>query len=323
MDGNWACRVACRGCGRQAPRSVADAARAAHAAATSGSNGKQGGATTTKERGQPHSQRPAAQPGAAGARSFADVVRSMGLVAGQQQPKHEHPEPTQDMPDETAAQWRYWKERRTAAAKAGDFGKQDVDLCDAKLAELQAVAKASRPWASRVQAATHRHDKARLQKESAQADVEAAKAALAHMEGVLAEAIEEERTAAKELAAVRAEATTQASQPAPKGVEDALAALLRAAARDQVDVAALAARLANGDAAMRTRSPTPLPREARTSPPLPPHSCATAPTIPNAQPDTPARSPARRSRSRKREDDEDGVSEVASETGRQRSGRRR
>ena len=314
---NWACRLACRACGRQAPRSIADAARA-NAEAKPGAKvgGKPGRVAPTTSGGPQPRQVPA---GKASGRTFADVVRALGLGQNLPPTSDDPMDAAPSMPEEAAAQWRYWKDRRAAAARAGEFGKHDLAVCDKELADLQAAARASRPWAARVQAATHRSDRARQQREEALADVAAARAALAHLEGVLVAAEAEVEIATKELAAVQAEALPEGAAPASPtpDLDRALATLVQAASSAGVGLEALAERVAAAALAGAGHGRSERSQEIPPEQVTPPTPTLHPPATPRQA--TPCPQGPGRSRSRGREVD-DGVSEAASEDG--RGGRR-
>ena len=198
------------------------------------------------------------------------------------------------------AQLRYWQERRAAAQRAGSYGADDLEYCERKVGELLQAAKAARPWVSRVQAATQRHERAIQQRQAAEADVHAARQALAHLQSVLHTAQAEESAAGEELTAVKAEAATQDGKgmDAEVSLDQMLASLRAAALLAGVGLDQLAARLhpdANRAAASGGQDPRQPVVVASGTPP----AAQGTPLMPGA---VEVRQQHQRSRSRPRED---------------------
>ena len=175
--GNWASRVRCRRCGRVAPQRIADAARRADQEYAPTTQTRSGGRQPPGKGGlgagrqQASSPRPARQHQGEQAQrsswpvSFAEAVTRLlpaaeALQQGQGDPDDDvrmgepaaadNPQPE----DRRSVELRYWRERRAAAMRAGELGAADAAECDARLAALEEQARAARPWAARVQAAT-------------------------------------------------------------------------------------------------------------------------------------------------------------------------
>ena len=151
----------------------------------------------------------------------------------------------QDPPaDDRQLEERHWKERRAAGLRAGAVGEADVRQCDQNLQRLADAAKAARPWAARVQAATHALGKAQVARERVEEDLAAARAAVGALEAAHAVAVQDERLAAQQLEAVQAEPQLPAAtQPAVASMEEAIALLRQMANQAGVGLAAVAARL--------------------------------------------------------------------------------
>ena len=162
---NWACRTQCRACGKMAPRSVADRAkqadaqwraRRAEAAAKVAVPALRQGATGKQQpRTAPAKPRKPAHP-TPGPRTFAEVVMDLGILDGEDD-QVSGAGGTDEERAEHQLEVRYWRDRRQAALRAKEYGKSDLDLCEAKLEELAAAERDARPWAHRVQAASQKH----------------------------------------------------------------------------------------------------------------------------------------------------------------------
>jgi hypothetical protein len=149
------------------------------------------------------------------------------------------PVPTDDVlmqPTEAASELpnkelRYWRERRAAAARAGDLGTADVTECDARIASFELRTRAARPWVARVQAAADVHKAAESRFAAAEQDLAAARAAVLHFDGQVAEARAAAAAAEADLASVRAEGApgTAAAHRAEVPPDVAVAALRAAA----------------------------------------------------------------------------------------------
>ena len=217
-------------------------------------------------------------------------------------------------------QARYWRERKAAALRAKVD--HDVAECERQLALLQAQAKAARPWASRVQAATQLHDKAAEALAAALADLEAAKLVVQVLQAAAEAARTAEQSAAQELAAVRAEAAAQperakASDPPMLGgtsMEELVEAVVRTAAAAGMDVAVLTGRVAEAEVRRKQALVAALQTPVASQPQLG-HGHTSQPSNPAAQPDPPTatgRQQGRRSRSRGAGKDDDALSEAGS-----------
>lgn len=185
-------------------------------------------------------------------RSFADVVKSMGLLDDKavEEPATTDDYMEQDMEDEPApgAKQRYWKARRHAAQQAGM--EDDVAECDLALAALAAQAKASRPWEARLQAASQRHARALAGLEQAKKDREAAEAVLQALQEAEVAAAEVEQVAAQDLAKIKAEVAVEpvrqqgvGEEPTLEGLIAKLVALARQSGLDTQALACMVAEL--------------------------------------------------------------------------------
>ena len=249
---NWACRIRCRDCGRQAPRSILDKATAAARAAASVEPPRTGSAAPQSSPAPRRGQATGSAAGGKAKRSFAEVVKSMGLLEGggdEAMPAtmDDYPDPDADDEPGPGAKHRYWKARRQAAQQAGMD--DDVAECDLALAALAAQVRANRPWEARLQAASRRH--AKLQATSAQAtkDREAAEAVLLAMQAAEAAAAAAEAEAARELASVKAEVAVAPTQQQPpevpeQSMEALIGKLVALATQAGLDVHALARMVA-------------------------------------------------------------------------------
>ena len=270
---NWASRLACRQCGADAPRSISNKA---HAAAQAQEQGR----AQTKPQRKPQQQgaRPAAgSPKPAGRKqttdkpTFAEMVKRGGFLPSATSDAEEEASP--GVGQEFSAQERYWRERRAAAVRGGEHTADDVVHCDTQLAELHRQAKAARPWAVRVQAATQRLEHAQAALAKANADLLAARAVAEAMGQAAVAAAEAEQAAAAELQEVRAEAARHDRMEAEPGggVQQVLGSLRTAALLEGISLAEVAAVLL----AEAARPPVP--------PPQPPNA-ATPPATPTPQP---------------------------------------
>ena len=318
---NWACRLRCRCCQRHAPRSVQNAARQAdadwharkagtaepaapvqHARAAKARGGAM--APPGKEAGRARHRQPAK------GQTFVEVVRQWGFdtpTRGEPQ----RPDEEADEDEDQGTEQRYWRDRRAAAVRAGPIAQADITICDDNLARLAAAAKAARPWASRVQAATAAHTKASSHLQSVEADLAAALLAVEALQAAKAAAEAEVQAAAQQLQQVKEEAAPDFPMPGGQTVEELLDARVRAAAAAGVDVSALTGRVADADVRRRQALGAVLPPPAASQPPLG-HS---QPTFPAAQPDPPTatgRQQGRRSRSRGAGKADDALSEAGS-----------
>ena len=213
------------------PRRVVAAARAAAATrADAGAKAAKGGAASASSGrsaggGAP---RPASRQKG---KSFADVVREMGLVANDESDSAMEGTDSEESDVTDTKEERYWRERRAAAARAGPLAADDLAECDAKLGVLVAARRKARPWAHRVQAATDAFQKTEAKRKSTAADLAAARAAWAAFEAAHLLAESEHREAASVLETVRAEVGTagNTSQAAlPVAVGDAWRSLQKA-----------------------------------------------------------------------------------------------
>ena len=221
--GNWASRLECRGCGRAAPVRIAAAARAAHKAALSeleeGDLGARASPRAQRARAKapPKPEAKAATRGrqgcGGGTLTFAEVVaRSFPQVVAAPPPEEEEEveeceeSEVELISEEPSAQeLRYWRDRRALALRAGPCGAADAAECGAHIAELEARARAARPWSVRVQAAGDAHRAAEARFTEAAADLGAAKLAVQHLAALEVEARAAMTAAAAALEAVRAE----------------------------------------------------------------------------------------------------------------------
>ena len=272
-DGNWASRVVCRGCRRQAPTRILAAAWCAHGMHEAGK-----GAAANRQVQQQQLPRTdhKAHATAAAPTVPAPARRSRAVEAHEaeeagwkvvrrrrarrQAPADDEKEHDGDAEvDEEEKQWslqlRYWRERRGAAQRAGVAA--DVAVCDGEIEGLLAKFKANRPWPARVQAADAAQAKAAAKLLAAQEAVAAAKAKLEKLEATLVEAEEEATAAAKEVEALRLEAARQVPAKVPAEKEpgpaqevqlQALDTLRRAAAQTGESLEVLLARLCAGGA---------------------------------------------------------------------------
>ena len=232
-DANWACRTQCRACGKAAPRTVAERAKQADAlwyakraqgeASAAAARPRQAPAPKQQQRqvpGKPRKQ----PPHPPGPRTFAEVVMDLGIIDDDADQASDAGGGAGDRV-EHLLELRYWRERRQAALRAKEFGKADLEQCDAKLEELAQAEREARPWAHRVQAASQKYARAVAQADRAQADVETARKVLTNLEMVLAAAKEEQATAEAELAKVKAQARPEAMAVDHQSVEAAVEAL--------------------------------------------------------------------------------------------------
>ena len=161
------------------------------------------------------------------------------------------PEAEAEEEEGQGAEERYWRERKAAALRAGIYGQEDAKECEVRLARLAEAAKAARPWAARVQAATAAHSKASSNLQAVEADLAAAKAAVAALEEARAAACEAVQAAAKQLQQVKGEAAASTPVPGTPNMEELVERLVRLAAEVGLDVTSLTGRVAEAEVRRR------------------------------------------------------------------------